>query len=84
MNRQQCKNELMAFLGTIQKPGYSIEAIDADESLVESGCLDSLAVVQIIVYLENRHGIDFHGWAGDPRELRSINSILDLISRISK
>jgi len=41
--------------------------------------IDSLAIVQIVVYLENTYEIDFASRGFDPERLASINSILDLI-----
>ena len=48
---------------------------------MESGLIDSLALLQIVSYLERSHGVDFTEGGIDPEELRSIQSILDLIAR---
>ncbi|OGV73236.1 MAG: hypothetical protein A3B82_05950 [Methylophilales bacterium RIFCSPHIGHO2_02_FULL_57_10] len=78
-DREQWRQDLIQFLRTIQKPYQSIENISAHDSLVASGLIDSLAIVQIVVYLENTYEIDFASRGFDPERLASINSILDLI-----
>ena len=79
MDRQQRKADLIKFLGTIQRPDYSIEEIDENESLIESGLIDSLAVLQIVSYLEEIHNINFFEKGLDPGQLSSVGAILDLI-----
>jgi acyl carrier protein len=78
-DRQQRLQDLTQFLRTIQKPNKPIEHIAVDESLVASGLIDSLAVVQIVVYLENTYGIDFSAHGFDPERLASMANILDFI-----
>jgi len=48
-------------------------------SLIESGLIDSLAVLEIVTYLEETYGIDFVDKGVDPGELSSIGGILDFI-----
>lgn len=79
MDRQQCKADLIKFLGTIQRPDYSIEEIDENQSLIESGLIDSLAVLQIVSYLEEIHNINFLEKGLDPGQLSSVGAILDLM-----
>ena len=71
----------MRFLRSIQRPDQPLEQIEEDEGLVESGLVDSLAVMQIVVHLEEKYGIDFAEHGLDPLELHSVGSILDLIER---
>jgi acyl carrier protein len=77
--RKQRRVDLQRFLRTLQKPGKSVERLGDDESLVASGLIDSLALVQIVVYLEDTYDIDFGARGFDPDRLASIASILDLI-----
>ncbi len=79
MDRQQRKADLIKFLGTIQRPDYSIEEIDENQSLIESGLIDSLAVLQIVSYLEENHNINFLEKGLDPGQLSSVGAILDLM-----
>ena len=50
-------------------------------SLIDSGLIDSLALLQIITYLEQNYGIDFSEKGIDPGELRSVNAIVEFIAR---
>ncbi|HXJ34251.1 MAG TPA: phosphopantetheine-binding protein [Candidatus Eisenbacteria bacterium] len=81
MTRAERATALRAFLRTIQKPGLPVEGLGEDEGLVTSGLIDSLAILEIVTWLEERFGIDFATLGLDPGELRSIGSILDLIGR---
>jgi len=83
MNRSLAREELMTFLDTIRRPQYSTDGVADHDSLVESGLIDSLAVLQIIMFLETNYGIDFAEGGIDPGELGSIKGILDLIERRS-
>ena len=80
-DRERSRQELIDFLRTIQRPDYSQTPIDEESGLVESGLIDSLALLQIVTYLEHVHGVDFSERGIDPGDLRSVNSILDLIAR---
>lgn len=81
MDREQSKQELIDFLRTIQRPDYPHAAIDEESGLVESGLIDSLALLQIVSYLEQTYGVDFSERGIDPEDLRSVHSIIELIAR---
>ena len=81
MEREKEKSELINFLRTIQRPGCPLADIAGDLSLVESGLIDSLALLQIISYLEQTYGIDFREKGVDPGDLGSVNAIPELIER---
>ena len=78
--RERHRLELIEFLRTIQRPDYPLDRIDEESSLVESGLIDSLALLQIVTYLEQTYHIDFNERGIDPEDLRSVNSILELIA----
>ncbi|HEV7731012.1 MAG TPA: acyl carrier protein [Candidatus Binatia bacterium] len=81
MDRARRLEHLLAFLRTIQRPDRPLDGVGEDESLVASGLIDSLALLQIVAYLEETYGIDFSARGVEPEELRSMRSILDLIER---
>lgn len=81
MDREQQKKQLINFLRTIQRPDFPLDEIGEDLSLTESGLIDSLALLQIITYLEESQKIDFREKGIDPGDLRSVGSILALIVR---
>jgi acyl carrier protein len=78
-NREKWFQEIVEFLRTIQKPNMPIDSLGRNENLVASGLIDSLAIIQIVVYLENAYGIDFTTSGIDPERLATIDNILDLI-----
>ena len=81
MELDQRKPDLINFLRTIQRPDFPLQEVDGDLSLVESGLIDSLALLQIITYLEQTYDIDFREKGIDPGELRSVNAILEFVAR---
>lgn len=72
---------LRQFLRTIQKPDRPLDGVDEATSLVEADLIDSLAVLQIVTYLEETYGLDFVERGVDPGDLISVGGILDLIDR---
>ena len=81
MEPERRKTDLVDFLRTIQRPDFPLQEIDGDLSLVESGLIDSLALLQIITYLEQTYDIDFRETGIDPGDLRSVNAILEFVAR---
>lgn len=79
--REERKENLLSFLRTIQKAGLPIENLGERERLVGSGLIDSLAILQIVTYLESTYDIDFALRGVDPEQLGSIGGILDLIEK---
>ena len=78
-SRGQLLADLKQFLRTIQKPNRPVESVGIDERLVASGLVDSLAIMQIVVYLEEQYGIDFAASGFDPDRLATMGSIVELI-----
>jgi acyl carrier protein len=81
--REDRFQEIVGFLRTIQKPNRPIESLGRNDNLVATGLIDSLAIIQIVVHLENTYGTDFTASGIDPERLASIDSILDLIEEHS-
>ena len=79
--RDQLLADLKQFLRTIQKPGKPMDSVGIDDPLVASGLVDSLAIMQIVVYLEERYGIDFAASGFDPDRLATMGSIVALIEQ---
>ena len=73
------RDELVEFLGTIARPGGDVQAAGDDDDLVDAGVIDSLAVIQIIIYLESVHQVNAS--AIDPMQLGTIAGILGAIDR---
>lgn len=83
-NREQIREELIRFLRTITRAGQSVDDIDDDTNLIDAGIIDSLAVVQIILYLEQNHAVNLRDTGFDPNDLASISGILRMIEGASK
>ncbi len=76
---EQVLEQLKAFLRTIQKPNKPVDSVGVDEPLVASGLVDSLAIMQIVVYLEERYSIDFAAGGFDPDRLATMAGIVALV-----
>jgi acyl carrier protein len=79
--REQRKSDLFRFLHTIQKAGLPVESLGERDRLVASGLIDSLAILQIVSYLEANYEIDFSVRGVDPEQLGTVGNILDLIEQ---
>lgn len=54
------------------------------ESLVEAGLIDSLALLEIVAYLESAYGIDFAATGVEPEQLATVHGILELIEQAAR
>ncbi len=73
------RRELIAYLRTIAHPGRDVDGIGDEINLFETGVLDSLAVIEIIEYLEQKHGLDFARRGLQPADLTTLEAMLRLI-----
>jgi len=80
-DRQQRRDDLIRFVRTIQKPNASIDNVGDGERLSAVGLIDSLAILQIVLYLEDSYGMDFSVLGVDPDRLGTLGGILDLIEQ---
>ena len=81
MDQLVLKNELVSFLNTVTKPGFLVDGMDDDTNLVDAGIMDSLALIQIIFYLEQNHDLHLQSLGIDPGDLATINGIMSAIER---
>lgn len=79
--RQRHRERVLEFLRTIQKPDRPLDSVAETDSLVESGLIDSLALLEIVAFLEDQYRIDFAVVGLEPEQLTSVSGILDLIER---
>ncbi|MBP2675178.1 MAG: hypothetical protein H6Q84_2018 [Deltaproteobacteria bacterium] len=80
-NQAPNRVRLLAFLDGIRRPDKPISAIQDSDNLVTAGLIDSLAVLEIVMFLESEFSVDFSATGVDPIRLMSIPSILDVIDR---
>ena len=76
--------ELIAFLQTVARPGFNPEKISDTANLFDEGLVDSLAFVEIILFLEQSYGIRLDGSSIDPASLSSVTGLLQLIDDETK
>jgi acyl carrier protein len=81
MDTQASREKIVRFLGTIKRPDALLDGIADGDGLVDSGLIDSLAMLEIISFLESEFGIDFSETGVDPVEMESIDAILALIEK---
>lgn len=79
--RDRRRARLLSFLETIRRPEVPLDVLDGDEGLVSSGLIDSLALLEVITFLEEQFGLDFTERGVDPEELASVDRILDLVEQ---
>ncbi|WAC08174.1 MAG: phosphopantetheine-binding protein [Thermodesulfobacteriota bacterium] len=79
--REQRRQGLVRFLRDIQKAGLPVDRLGDTDELIASGLIDSLAILEIVLYLEQTYGIDFSVLGIDRDEFSTIGNILDLIER---
>lgn len=75
------RERVLAFLATVTRPGRSLETLSDDQDLVAEGLMDSLGVIQIILHLEQEHGVSVRPDDVDPAALMTLGGILRLIER---
>lgn len=81
MQGHRQRDTVVAFLNGVAKPGSSIDVIEDDTNLIQAGVIDSFAVIQIISYLEQNHGLNLQVLGVDPASLGTIGGILAAIDR---
>jgi len=77
--RSEGRAALVSFLKSIRRNDKIIDQIDDDTDLVRSGLADSLSVVRIILFLEQKYDVDLSESGVDPAALSTIGGILELI-----
>lgn len=80
MTREESRQKLLSFIETIRRPDVPAGSIGECEDLITAGLVDSLAILQIVTFLEQEFDFDFLASGTDPGRLRSVESILGLIA----
>jgi acyl carrier protein len=57
MNPEEIKNTIKTFILTEYLPGEDPAALTDDTPLMTTGILDSIAVLKVVTFLENKFGI---------------------------
>jgi acyl carrier protein len=70
------EQELIDAIGQLrQKNGKPIIPIRLDDSFTSQNILDSMSLLDFVVFLENRHGIKIPGEDIVPENLGSVNAV---------
>jgi len=75
------RDKLLDFLATVARPGQTLDGLSDDSDLVAAGLIDSLVVIEIILYLEREYRIDIRASGIDPGSLTSVQGILTSIEQ---
>ena len=78
------RDRLLEFLGTICRPGQSLTDVAEDTNLFDAGLLDSLAVIEIILFLEKNHGVNMAAAGIEPSQLGTLAGIDEVIRRAAE
>lgn len=73
------KDTLRKFIQSLLAEYGETSDLGDDESLVLSGLLDSLAVLRIVVFLEQEFGLDLAEQGFDQHDFDSVTSIMRLV-----
>lgn len=79
MEREDVKRVLCEFLDTICEAGVSTLDSDEEISFEESGLIDSVSMLEIVSFLEDRFSVDFSRIGINPENMGSIRRIVDLV-----
>jgi acyl carrier protein len=60
-------------------PGEDPESIGLDDDLVDSGILDSMAIMQLVAYLEKQFGITIPTEEIDPEHFATVTALAGLV-----
>ena len=79
--REQLREQIVEFLNTVARPGCRVDGLMDDTNLFDAGIVDSFALIQIISYLEQDHGVKLHALGIDPADLGTLNGIVSAITQ---
>ena len=75
------RDELVQYLESVARPDQVFDEIDDNTNLIDAGLLDSFALIQIVLYLEEEHDIDLRAGGIEIGELSTIAGIINAIER---
>ncbi|WP_130470322.1 acyl carrier protein [Candidatus Magnetaquicoccus inordinatus] len=75
------RDKIVSFLQTVLRSSASIDRLQDHDNLVQAGYIDSLAMLEIVAFLEAEFAIDFSESGVNPVDLESIDAMLALIAR---
>lgn len=79
----QYREGLVSGIGSVLRDHLNVLVDSPDADLLETGLVDSIGLVELILQLEDRFGMDLPMESLEIDDLRSINTIADLVTRLS-
>jgi acyl carrier protein len=79
-NAQSVETELLAFM---HARGQRLINVTADTDLLETGLLDSLLLIDLILHIEETYGVQFGSDDVDPANFMTVAAIVNLILKRS-
>jgi acyl carrier protein len=79
----QYREALVSDIRCVLRDHLHVLVESPDANLLESGFVDSIGLVELIIQLEDRFGMALPMESLELDDLRSINTIADLITRLS-
>jgi acyl carrier protein len=76
-NRNELADIIVEFLA--KEKSDAVDTIDNDSNLFEQGVLNSLQIISLVVFLEEKLGLSFDFDDLTEENLKSVSSIVDLI-----
>ena len=73
---QQLRNHIV----TSYLPGEDPENVQPDDNLIDSGILDSMAIMQLVAHLQKEYSISIRTEEIDPNIFASINSLAAFVT----
>lgn len=80
MNSKDVKDKLMLFVKNNILYDESINEIDADESLIENGYIDSTGIIILVTFIEKTFNFKVYDHEIIPENFDSINSLYNYIN----
>lgn len=72
--------ELAAFIAEEVAVVRRNEVVSTEEPLVSSGRIDSMGLLQVLAYVQERYGVDLLA-RGDPRDFDSVKGLAEAVRR---
>lgn len=82
-SRSEVEDELLGYLRRHHAASCP-DGLDDTTPLLDAGVIDSLSMMALIVFLENRFGLDFLRIDAERDDFRSVEVIADLVLRSSE
>jgi acyl carrier protein len=77
----ELKTSIKEFIMTEVNPDLHLERIDDEEPLIESGIVDSLGVLKILAFLDEKFGVDLSSEEIKLENFKSVRSICNLVEK---